>query len=148
MRARLARTGRLGAILLLAGAVQATPVHASGEQPQFTLVGAPEDHRSVVTWGASADRMGDSAPDRGYRLVVRTSAAGSGLRIRLSNAFGDRPVTFDSVYAGIRQQGAALVPGSNRRLTFAGARSVTVPAGAAALSDPLPGETPPPPTWW
>ncbi|MCX5059847.1 SGNH/GDSL hydrolase family protein [Streptomyces sp. NBC_00452] len=142
MRARLARVGRLGALLLLAGAVQATPVHASGEQPEFTVVGAPEDHRSVVTWGASADRMGDSAADRGYRLIVRTSAAGSGLRIRLSNAFGDRPVTFDSAYAGIRQQGAALVPGSNRRLTFGGARSVTLPAGAVALSDALPGRTP------
>ncbi|WP_030927434.1 SGNH/GDSL hydrolase family protein [Streptomyces sp. NRRL S-646] len=142
MRARSARAGRLGALLLLAGAIQATPVHATDDQTPFTVVGAPADRRGVVTWGASADRMDDAAADRGYRLVVHTSTAGSDLRIRLSNAFGDRPVTFDSVYAGLRQEGARLVPGSNRRMTFGGARSVTVPAGAAALSDPLPGQLP------
>lgn len=137
MTARVARAGRLGVLLLLAGAFQATPVHASAGRPEFTVVGAPIGRGEVVTWGASADRMGDSAADRGYRLVVHTSVAGSDPQIRLSNAFGDRPVTFDSVYAGLRQEGAALVPGSNHRLTFGGARSVTVPAGAAALSDPL-----------
>ncbi|WP_406437872.1 SGNH/GDSL hydrolase family protein [Streptomyces sp. NBC_01613] len=142
MRARFARAGRLGALLLLAGAVQATPVQASDDHPEFAVLGAPADHREIVTWGASADRMDNAVADRGYRLVVHTSAAGSDLRIRLSNAFGDRPVTFDSAYAGIQQDGAALVPGSNRRLTFAGARSVTVPAGATALSDPLPGRLP------
>ncbi|GAA2472512.1 SGNH/GDSL hydrolase family protein [Streptomyces longisporus] len=142
VNARFARAGRLGALLLLAGAVQATPVHATDEQAPFTVVGAPADRREVVTWGASAERMNDAVADRGYRLVVHTSTTGSDLRIRLSNAFGDRPVTFDSVYAGLRQQGARLVPGSNHRLTFGGARSVSVPAGAAALSDPLPGRLP------
>jgi lysophospholipase L1-like esterase len=117
-------------------------VHALDDQPPFAVLGAPVDHGDVVTWGASADRMGDAVADRGYRLVVHTSAAGRDLRVRLSNAFGDRPVTFDSVYAGRQRQGAELVPGSNRRLTFAGATSVTVPAGAAVLSDPLPGWLP------
>lgn len=142
VKARFARAGRLGALLLLAGAIQAAPVRATGDQAPLTVVGAPADRREVVTWGASAERMDDSVADRGYRLVVHTSTGGSDLRIRLSNAFGDRPVTFDSVYAGLRQEGARLVPGSNHRLTFGGARSVTVPAGTAALSDPLPGRLP------
>lgn len=142
MTARLARAGRLGALLLLAGAVQATPVHASAGQPEFVVSGAPVDRRDVVTWAASADRMGAAVADRAYRLVVHTSAAGRDMRIRLSNAFGDRPVTFDSVYAGVQRQGAELVHGSNRPLTFDGARSVTVPAGGATLSDPLPGRLP------
>ncbi|MGW0945687.1 SGNH/GDSL hydrolase family protein [Streptomyces sp. NPDC002623] len=103
---------------------------------------AAEPRHDVITWGASADRMGEGVADRGYRLVVRTSVGGSDLRIRLTNAFGDRPVTFDSVYAGVRQQGAALVPGSNRRLSFGGADSVTIPAGGTALSDALPGSLP------
>ncbi|MFE7172790.1 SGNH/GDSL hydrolase family protein [Streptomyces sp. NPDC057616] len=142
MTARLARAGRLGALLLLAGAVQATPVHASVDQPKFVVTGAPMDRRDVVTWAASADRMGEAVAGRAYRLVVHTSAAGRDLRIRLTNAFGDRPVTFDSVYAGVQKQGAELVHGSNRPLTFDGARSVTVPAGGATLSDPLPGKLP------
>ncbi|MEU3339131.1 SGNH/GDSL hydrolase family protein [Streptomyces sp. NPDC006668] len=142
MRARHRRAVRLAALLLLAGAFQASPVEASGRQPAFAVVGAPADRRDVVTWGASADRIGDAVPDRGYRLIVHTGVGGTDLRVRLSNAFGDRPVTFDSVYAGIQQTGAALVHGSNRRLTFDGARSITIPAGAAALSDPLPGRLP------
>ncbi|MEU6674349.1 SGNH/GDSL hydrolase family protein [Streptomyces sp. NPDC046925] len=93
----------------------------------------------VVTWGASADRLGPAAADRSYRLVVRTSVGGTHPRIRLSNAFGDRPVTFGSVYAGVRAEGARLVPGSNRRIAFGGARSVTVAPGDSVTSDPLPG---------
>ncbi|MFD7407178.1 SGNH/GDSL hydrolase family protein [Streptomyces sp. NPDC059866] len=134
MTVRFARPGGLIAVLAVAVAValQGTPTAAQ----------AATTRHDVVTWGASADRMGEGTPDRSYRLVVRTSVGGDDLRIRLSNAFGDRPVTFDSVYAGVRRTGAELVPGSNRRLTFDGARSVTVPAGATAYSDPLPGRLP------
>nr|WP_236678269.1 SGNH/GDSL hydrolase family protein [Streptomyces actinomycinicus] len=96
----------------------------------------------VVTWAASADRMGEGTAGRGYRLVVRTSLGGSDLRVRFTNAFGDRPLTLDGVHAGLRSQGAALRPGTNRPLTFGGARTVTVPAGAVAWSDPLPGRIP------
>ncbi|MFF3200779.1 SGNH/GDSL hydrolase family protein [Streptomyces sp. NPDC002962] len=103
---------------------------------------AAETGHDVVTWAASADRLGEGVADRGYRLVVRTSVGGTDPRIRLTNAFGDRPVTFDSVYAGVRQEGAALVRGSNRRLSFGGAHSVTIPAGGTALSDALPGRLP------
>ncbi|MGW1208496.1 SGNH/GDSL hydrolase family protein [Streptomyces sp. NPDC002499] len=143
MIARTARAGRLAALLLLAGAVQAVPVQqASADQPAFSAVGAPADRRDVVTWGASADRLGDGVADRAYRLVVHTSVGGNGARIRLSNAFGDRPLTFDSVYAGTQKTGAELVAGSNRPVTFEGARSVTVPAGAVVLSDPLSGRLP------
>ena len=96
----------------------------------------------VVTWASSADRMADGVAGRSYRLVVHTSVGGTGVRVRLSNAFGDRPLTLDSVYAGIRKQGAELRPGSNRRMTFSGARTVTVPAGDTVWSDPLPGRLP------
>ncbi len=128
--ARLTGAAALAAVFALP-ATPATP--ASG------ATAAPAAQHSVVTWGASADRVGDGVPGRAYRLVVRTSADGSDLRVRLSNAFGDRPLTLDSVWAGRRQEGARLVPGSNRRLTFGGARSVTVPAGGTAYSDALPG---------
>ncbi|CAM5390848.1 SGNH hydrolase [Streptomyces purpurascens] len=96
----------------------------------------------MVTWASSAGHIGEAVDGRGYRLVVHTSVGGSGLRVRLSNAFGDQPVTFGNVHAGLQRDGAALVPGSNRRLTFDGARSVTVPAGGIVHSDPLPGQVP------
>ncbi len=64
------------------------------------------------------------------------------IRDRLSNAFGDRPLILDDVHAGLQSEGAALRPGTNRRLTFGGARTVTVPAGSSVWSDPLPGSIP------
>ncbi|WP_037863029.1 SGNH/GDSL hydrolase family protein [Streptomyces sp. NRRL S-340] len=114
---------------------------ASGHAVSVRAASGARSHE-VVTWGASADRLGSGVPDRAYRLVVHTSVAGSAPRIRLSNAFGDRPLTFDSVWAGVQESGAALRPGSNRRLAFGGAATVTVPAGRTVLSDPLPGRLP------
>ncbi|WP_239154784.1 SGNH/GDSL hydrolase family protein [Streptomyces sp. SID14446] len=108
-------------------------------QPLSTTARAANGTHDVVTWAAAADRVGDGVADRGYRLVVHTSVGGDNLRVRVSNALGDRPVTFDSVYAGLQSSGAGLVHAGNRRLTFGGARSVTVAAGATAYSDPLPG---------
>jgi lysophospholipase L1-like esterase len=101
---------------------------------------AGRGRHSVITWGASADRQGAGPADRSYRMIVRTSVDGTDMRIRLSNAFGDHPVTFASAYAGLQKQGAELVHGSNRQLTFGGNTSVAVPAGETVLSDPLPGK--------
>ncbi|KAB8195987.1 SGNH/GDSL hydrolase family protein [Nonomuraea phyllanthi] len=93
----------------------------------------------MTTWAAAAERLGGGLRDLTVRNVVRTTVGGSGLRVRLTNAFGNRPVTFGHVYAGVPRAGAALEPGSNRMLTFAGSPEVTLPPGTTALSDPLPG---------
>ncbi|MGY4901075.1 SGNH/GDSL hydrolase family protein [Streptomyces sp. 900116325] len=124
------------AVVALAAATL-TPAHAASA----TAAAAPVPDRSVVTWAASADRLGESPSDRTYRLVVRTSAGGSGMRIRVSNAFGDRPLVIGSAYAGLRRSGARLVAGSNRKLRFDRAASVTLAPGEIRYSDPLPGRT-------
>jgi lysophospholipase L1-like esterase len=77
------------------------------------------------------------ARDQTFRLMVRPDLWGRQARIRLSNAFGTKPVTFDGVYAGLQWGSAALVPGSNRAVTFGGKPSVTVPPGGSAWSDPV-----------
>ncbi|MFJ4922890.1 SGNH/GDSL hydrolase family protein [Streptomyces sp. NPDC088725] len=95
---------------------------------------------TVVTWAASAVRLDVAgSPDLTCRLIVRTSAGGRNLRVRLSNAFGERPVVFGPVYAGEVAAGASVVAGTNRPLTFAGSATVTVAPGADVSSDPLPG---------
>ncbi|KOV64268.1 G-D-S-L family lipolytic protein [Streptomyces sp. MMG1121] len=124
--------------MLTAVVCQGAPAHAADPLPPSTTRAS-----GVVTWAASADRPGEGTAGEGYRLIVHTSVGGSGLRVRVTNAFGDRPLTLAGVYAGLRDRGAALRHGSNRRLTFGGARTVTVPAGAVAWSDPLPGTLPP-----
>src|ERR1700710_21596 len=52
------------------------------------------------------------ARDQTFRLMVRPDLWGRQARIRLSNAFGTKPVTFDGVYAGLQWGSAALVRGS------------------------------------
>jgi len=77
------------------------------------------------------------AHDQTFRLMVRPSLWGKQARLRLSNAFGTQPVTFDGVYAGLQQTGSVLVPGSNRPVTFKGKPAVTVAPGQWVWSDPI-----------
>ncbi|MED7947569.1 RICIN domain-containing protein [Streptomyces sp. BE20] len=98
----------------------------------------------LVTWGASTDKLAQpAAQNLTHRLIVHTSAGGSGLGIRLSNAFGDQPVTFGAAWVGQRSAGAAVTPGTNRPLTFGSLGSVTVPAGGSVYSDQLTGAVQP-----
>ncbi|MFJ1646807.1 SGNH/GDSL hydrolase family protein [Streptomyces sp. NPDC088258] len=129
---RSARRARHAAVVLVLAltALLAAPTASSARTAPAT---------EVVTWAASADRLDAAVPGRTHRVVIHTSAGGRDLRVRLSNAFGEQPVTFGHAYAGPRAAGAAVRPGSNRALTFRGAASVTVPPGGSASSDPLPG---------
>jgi len=77
------------------------------------------------------------ARDQTFRLMVRPDLWGRQARIRLSNAFGNQPVTFDGVYAGLQSSSAALLRGSNRPVTFGGKPSITIPPGGSAWSDPV-----------
>ncbi|MFI9051902.1 SGNH/GDSL hydrolase family protein [Streptomyces sp. NPDC053427] len=71
------------------------------------------------------------------RLVVRLSVGGDRVRLRLSNLYGTRPLDLGAVTVARRAKGAATVPGTRRRVTFAGRRSATVPVGAEVVSDPV-----------
>lgn len=73
--------------------------------------------------------------DQSFRLIVRPDIWGPQVRLRFSNALGTRPVTFDGVHAGLQLSGSALLPGSNRPVTFGGKKSVTVEPGASVWSD-------------
>jgi len=75
------------------------------------------------------------ASDQTFRMIVRPDVWGGQARIRLSNAFGTKPVTFDEVHVGLQSSGGALVPHTNRPVAFGGKSSVTVPPGKTALSD-------------
>ena len=71
------------------------------------------------------------------RNIIYTSVGGNELRVRVSNTFGATALTVGSVSVGVVLDGAQLVPGTARTLTFGGKTSVTIPAGAEVLSDPL-----------
>jgi len=71
------------------------------------------------------------------RMIPRISIGGDTLSVRVSNAYGSGKLVIGAAYVGIRDKGPAIVPGSARKLTFSGADSTTIAAGALALSDPV-----------
>ena len=77
------------------------------------------------------------ARDQNFRLIVRPDLWGRQARLRFSNALGTRPVTFDGVHVGLQWTAAALVPGSNQPVSFAGKSATTVTPGMSVWSDPL-----------
>jgi lysophospholipase L1-like esterase len=98
------------------------------------------DARWVTTWGAAADEPGPSFGGQTLRQVVRTSIAGSSVRVRLSNLFGTQPVTFGPVRVAVHAGSGSIRPGSDRTLAFGGRPTVTIAPGADALSDAVPFE--------
>jgi len=80
----------------------------------------------------SAER---GASDQTFRLILRPDIWGGQARIRLSNAFGTKPVTFDDVELALQSSGSVLVPHSGRPVTFDGKAKVVVPPGQSAMSD-------------
>jgi lysophospholipase L1-like esterase len=70
-------------------------------------------------------------------MIIAPHLGGRTLRVHLTNRFDPAPVTLGPVTIGMAGSGAALVPGSQRPVTFAGRSSITIPAGADAVSDPV-----------
>ena len=77
------------------------------------------------------------AVNQTFRLIVRPDIWGTRARIRLSNALGTQPVTFENVYVGLQLGSAEIVKGSNTLVTFAGKKTITIAPGQDAWSDSL-----------
>lgn len=71
------------------------------------------------------------------RQIVHITLGGDQVRVRFSNADGTSPLKIGSAHIAIRDKDSAIVPDSDRVLTFAGSPSVTIPVGAPMLSDPV-----------
>ena len=98
--------------------------------------------RWVGTWacGPQLTEPGNNPPppglgDNTLRQIVYTSIGGQRLRLRLSNEFGDGPVTMRAVHVAASTGGDAIDAGTDRALAFSGAPSVTIPAGQSVWSD-------------
>lgn len=91
----------------------------------------------IATWGSAQmaldakDALASNGDDRSLtvRQIVRVSAGGTTIRVRLSNAFGTQPLAV--------ARGGVAAGGRTVRLSFAGRPSVEIPAGAELYSDPV-----------
>lgn len=109
---------------------------------------AADATRWVGTWTASPQAslkpdfvLPNGAPaqlrDQTVRQIARLSLGGKQLRIELSNAYGDEPVTIGAAHIARSDGGARIEAGSDRAITFGGQSSVTIEPGAPVLSDPI-----------
>lgn len=111
---------------------------------------AQADDIWVRTWASAPSDEASLTPlvkplpieDVTIRSVVRLSAGGDRLRLRLSNELGSDPLAIGAVHVALRSGGKS-VPGSDRAVTFAGAAATVIPAGGPAISDPVALSIPP-----
>jgi hypothetical protein len=75
------------------------------------------------------------ARDQSFRLVLKPEIWGREARIRLTNALGTKPVTFDDVFIALHRSSSAVVPGTSRPVTFRGKTRITLRPGQSAWSD-------------
>lgn len=109
--------------------------------PNAALAASQPDHW-VGTWATSPvalrnanDRFG--AADATYREIVHVSLGGNSVRIIVSNEFGLDSLTIGAASIAPSAGGDAIDTTSLQTLTFSGRPSVTIPAGALAVSDPV-----------
>jgi lysophospholipase L1-like esterase len=76
------------------------------------------------------------------RQIVYTSMGGNRVRVRFSNLYGDIPVAIGTARVALHGSAAAIVPGSDRVLTFGGKRFITMAPGAVVVSDAIEFEVP------
>ncbi len=75
------------------------------------------------------------ANDQSFRLIVRPTLWGKRVRLRFSNAFGTRAVTFDDVFVGLQSSAGNVAAGTNTRVLFGGKPNLTIPPGQVVFSD-------------
>ena len=93
----------------------------------------------VTAWSTSQQALGETrVTNATVRIIARTTIGGDAIRIRLDNTFGADPLRIGQAYIGQRARGSVLVVGSNRPVSFGGAREVSIPAGGTVWSDPVP----------
>jgi lysophospholipase L1-like esterase len=101
----------------------------------------------VATWATSQVGPEPSQPqltdeqltDTTVRQIVHLSMGGATLRVQISNAFGTKPLKFDSVHVAKAKSPAssAIDVSTDHAVTFNGESSVLVPTGAVYVSDPI-----------
>jgi lysophospholipase L1-like esterase len=131
----------LVAVACSPGAAQRDPERVQRAETRAHWVGTWASSQMVPVGRFSQAELTDAT----VRQVVRLSLGGERLRIRLSNAFGTRPLRIESVQVARSADPATarIAAGSGRAVTFAGHEAVTLAPGADAVSDPIDLAVPP-----
>lgn len=96
---------------------------------------ATDDPTSMLLSGSL--QPADSLSDQTVRVILRVTADGDQIRIKLGNSYEASGMKVDAATVALRAEGAELVPGTIRTLQFGGHPDVTVPARGEVVSDPM-----------
>jgi lysophospholipase L1-like esterase len=103
-----------------------------------------DEQNWVGTWTmAPAPAETGAFNNQTLRMTMRASLGGNRVRVRISNAYGRRPLDIGGAHIALRDAGAAVIAESDRKLSFAGAATATIAAGAVLFSDPVALDLPP-----
>ncbi|WP_448097619.1 SGNH/GDSL hydrolase family protein [Luteibacter yeojuensis] len=139
----LAVTGALGATAQASAAPTETQVwrEAFQSSPAHYDPLAPEFVKMLVDKfkmpPAAVEQMRPQTASGTQRVRLAVSAQGPQIRLRVSNEEGTEPLLLTAASVGLAGEGYVSKPGTLKSVTFGGRRSVTVPAGAPVLSDPI-----------
>ncbi len=152
------------AAMVFAVAISIIPAYAQGGLGELQWVG------TWATSPQSTNAITFS--NQTLRMIVRVSVGGEQVRVRFSNAYGTQPLVIGAAHLALRAPctliytgytynpgppavqplppggtcatvaGSAIVPGSDRVLTFGGSTSTKVYPGAVMVSDPVELEVP------
>jgi lysophospholipase L1-like esterase len=84
-----------------------------------------------------AARVPATLKDQTVRMIAHASLGGRQVRVSLSNALEKPTLKVGAAHIALRANGAAIVPASDRALTFGGRPSTVVPPGTMVVSDPV-----------
>jgi len=82
-----------------------------------------------------AKTSGATANNQTMRSIVKPDLWGRTMRVKLSNVFGNQPLTFNGVTIALQEYGANVVHGTVTPVRFLGSNSVTVLPGQEVWSD-------------
>ena len=112
------------------------PPQATPAQPAPAAPSGPPAQAAGAGRGGPPFRV-TALANQTVRMIVRTSIGGRRVRVKLSNAFGSSAVTVGAAHLATRATESAIVPASDRPLTFAGRASFTMMPGVVVVSDPV-----------
>jgi len=110
----------------------ASPQARAGGPPRAPQAGAP-----AAPVAPPNPAQASSFNDQSVRMIVRTSIGGSRVRVELSNAYGTAPLLVGAAHVALRASAGAILPASDKALTFGGKPSFSIPPGALAISEPV-----------
>jgi lysophospholipase L1-like esterase len=98
---------------------------------------SPEPKQGTQAKQPSPFSLPPKIENQTVRMIVHTSIGGTRARVRVSNAYSTGPLVVGSIHIALREKESAIIPASDRVLTFSGKRSFVIPPGALVVSDPV-----------